>query len=173
MDIINSSNFEKQWDKFILKFKGKLISEAKKQKLTYPLVCILFRDIKLCWESEYDESGRWLKEYKRTNLEKGEQILNVLQNLTLSEEEAAKELPELVEYAAPVAGAAVGLGISSMLGATLIVKAVSAVAPALLLYSSIKTVKTSQKSNNESMQIGKYIEQLEAYKNQIMQIISE
>lgn len=167
------NGFEKQWDKFIVKFKGKLLGEAKKQKLSHPLVCILLRDIKLCWESEYDECGRWLKDYKKINPEKADQIHNILDSLTLSEVEPPKEIPDLVEYAVPLAGAAVGLGVSSMLGAQLIVKTVSTVVPALLLYSSIKTVKSNKKSNGDSLLINKYIEQLDTYKERIMLIVKE
>lgn len=165
-------SFEKQWEKFLTSLKGKILKESSKQQLTYPLLNLLLRDARLCWESDYDENGRWLKKYKEENPEKGELIYNILlEDMVFTEIKPAKGNSEIMNYALPVVGAVAGFGISSLLHANAIIKAVSTIAPAALLYTTTKSVGTNKKDNSTKQLIDAYIAQLDKFKVSIISII--
>ena len=77
--------FEKNWDKFILKYKGKLLSQAKVRKITYDVARNVLLETLSSWGSEYEESGRWLKIYCDRYPHSGDKICRMLESITLSE----------------------------------------------------------------------------------------
>ena len=165
-------SFEKQWEKFLTSLKGKILKESAKQQLTCPLLNLLLRDARLCWESDYDENGRWLNNYKAENPEKGELIYNILlEDMIFTEIKSAKGNSEIMNYAIPIAGAVAGFGISSLLHANAIIKAVSTIAPAALLYATTKSVDTNKKDNSAKQLVDAYIAQLDKFKVSIISII--
>jgi len=130
------------------------------------------RDARLSWESDYDENGRWLKKYKEENTEKGKMIYDILlEDMIFTEINSAKGNNEVMNYIIPVVGAVAGFGISSLLHANAIVKAVSTIAPAVLLYATTKSVGMNRKDNSTKQMIDAYIAQLDKYKVSIISII--
>lgn len=164
--------FEKHWEKFITRLKGKMIKQSEKQKLTYPMVKLLLSDTVLDWGSEYDEIGRWLMDYSKRNPEQGGRIRNVLMDdMNFTEIAQQKDYSEVINYAVPLAGAIAGFGVSSLWHAGTVVKAVSTLAPAAILYPSTKALGTAFKDNSRNAMINGYMEQLGKYKMNVLSIL--
>ena len=142
-------SFEKRWNSFLITLKGKMLKESAKQQITCPLLNLLLYDARLSWESDYDENGRWLKKYKEENPEKGELIQKILlKDMVFTEVKAIKGNSEIINFVIPVVGAFAGLGVSTYLHANTIVKVISTIAPAALLYETTKSKGLNRKVND-------------------------
>ena len=170
----NIDNFERLWDVFYVRLKGKIMTKAKNQELTYPLMKLILSDAKSDWTTEYDECGRWLKDYMQENPAKGRIVWEILTD-NMSFKEVAKKSDSLgiAGTLAPLAGAALGFGISPLLGAGIVIKIVSAIVPAGLAFGAVKTLEPKMKDKSLSDCIDGYLSQLEKYKNSVLSILSD
>lgn len=169
-----TESFEKQWGKFLTTVKGKLVRESKTQKITYPLLNLLLQDVRLNWDSEFEENGRWLKGYKKANPEAGERIQHILlKKMAFTEITQKKDNSQLMNYVVPVIGAAAGIGISTILHANLAIKAVSTVVPAVAMYAATKSVGMSKTASDTTQLIDQYMAQLDTFKAEILCVLSE
>ncbi len=167
-------DFEKYWGKFITQLKGRLMAVSKNQKLSYHIAKLQLTDIAANWDSEYEESGRWLIQYCNENPEKGQLVREVLlEQMCFSEIQPKKDYSEVMNYAIPVAGAIAGFGISKLAHAKTVVRAVSTIAPTVLLYPSAKAVGTTLNQNSKAELLDEYILQLEKYHQGVISIIDE
>lgn len=168
-----TENFERLWENFISKIKGKLINASMQKKLTFSYVKLILDNEIYAWDSDYDEEGRWLRQYTDENPRCGQLIKEILFNdMSFTEIEPPKKADGL-KYAVPIVGAAAGLGIASIFNANLIVKAISTVAPAAILFPTTKTVLSYFSDSNSQAMIDSYISQLDKYKNSIISIIEQ
>lgn len=168
------SQFEKYWNKFTTQFRGTLLSESKNQSITYSTASILLSDAAMCWGLSYDECGRWLCNYIRSNPEKGELVLHILtKDMQFTELPPKKGLSSAAKVIVPVAGAVVGGGIAHFLGANLLVQAISAVVPAALLVPATASIASMIADNNKSVVIEEYMAQLEKYKQGVITVLSD
>lgn len=166
--------FEKYWEQFLIRVKGRMVSQAKKQELTYPLLKLLLKDISLSWDSDVEENGRWLRQYSEENPQKGEMIRQILlEDMEFSEVLSNDKSPAAVNYIVPAAGAAAGYCISSVLHAGAAAKAISTVAPALLLYPSAKAIGENAKNKNQRESMEAYLSQLEKYRKGALSVLQD
>lgn len=169
---MNIDSFENVWDGFIVKFKGKLLKQSNNGNLNYSEVNLVFKDMVLSWSIKTDIEGKWLMDYAVLNPKKGELIKKILAEDMTIKEIAKTKIPEFLKYVVPFFGAAAGLGISSVCDASIAVKAISTIAPAVVLYPSANTVLNALKIRNNEKLIEEYISQLDKYKQSIISIIS-
>lgn len=173
INMTHTENFERLWDNFIVKLKGKLLNVSMQKELTFSYVKLILDNEIYAWDSDYDEEGRWLKQYMNENPREGQLIKEILlDDMSFTEIEPPKKADSLT-YIVPVVGAAAGLGLSSIFNANLIVKAISTVAPAAILFPTTKTVLNYFSSYNSQTLIDNYIGQLDKYKNSIISIIQQ
>lgn len=166
--------FEKLWDKFFARLKGKILAQADKQELTYPLMKLILADAKSDWMSEYDEGGRWLRDYMNENPAKGRLVYDILtDNISFSEVQKKSDSTGVVGLVAPLAGAALGFGVSSIFNAGVVVKIISAVVPAGLLFGTTKAMEPKLRHKRKQEQIDAYLSQLDKYKFSVISILSD
>lgn len=167
-------DFEKCWGKFITQLKGRLMTVSKNQKLSYNIAKLQLTDIAANWDSEYEETGRWLRQYCKENPEKGQLVREVLlEHMCFIEIQPKKDYSEVMNYVIPVAGALAGFGISTLAHARTVVRAISTVAPTVLLYPSAKAVGTTLHQNSKTELLDEYIFQLDKYHQCVISILSE
>lgn len=166
--------FEKYWEQFLTRVKGRMMKQAKKQEMTYPLLNLLLSDISLSWDSNVEESGRWLGQYCEKNPQKGGMIRQILlEDMEFSEILGNEKGSDAMNYIVSAAGAATGYCISSALHAGKVAKTISTVVPALLLYPSAKAVGENTKNRNQKEYMEEYISQLEKYKKGVLSVLQD
>ena len=130
----NTELFEQYWNKFITRLRGKLISQSAEKELTFPVAKLILLDSAGDWATELDEGGRWLiRELTAQDRNAAEKVRQVLESMSFVEPEVSGNLPEVMDYAVPVVGAAVGAGIAVLADAGTIAKVASTVVPAVAL----------------------------------------
>lgn len=168
------SDFERCWKKFTDTLGGALIEESEKQTLTYSVASIILSNASMAWSLSYDECGRWLSSYKKENPEKGELAEQILtKDMRFTELPPKKNLPEAVNFIAPLGGAIVGGGIAHLLGTNIFIQVASAAVPAVLLYPTTKSIGNMIKRNNKEAVLTEYMAQLEKYRKSVISVISE
>lgn len=164
--------FEKQWEQFMTRIQGRIMHYAQTQELSYSLMKLILKDVSNSWDSDLDGNGRWLKQYCRQNPQKGELIRRILlEDMGFTEVSKDKDNWGMLVHAVPVAGAAAGFGLSSVLGAGPVIKTVSTIAPALLLYPAARGFGGSVKDRRTEEYIDKYLLQLDKYKKSVTSIL--
>lgn len=172
MNTTEKERFEALWADFLALVRGKLITTANKQNLSTPLANLILSDAASSWGSEYELNGKWLNQFKATEPEKAQLIQDVLlRDMMLADIEEKNDLPEFYNYVIPAAGACLGLAISMYSGCGKLIQAISAIAPAALLYPAVKTFRGSMHDANKEKKIDNYMQQLEKYKNSILSIL--
>lgn len=168
----NRELFLKNWEKFEARVRGRLIQQSDKQALSHPYAKLVLSDAAGDWSSSYDEGGRWLNAYTKEHPDRGAAIARILtQEMTFTEPDPPLEIPEVLNYAIPVAGAAAGLGIATALGAGTVVKTVSTLAPAALLYPATKTVGNNVNEKNRIGLVDAYMAQLQQYRDAVLDLL--
>lgn len=166
--------FDRLWDKFFVRLKGKIIKEAGKQELTYPLMKLILADTKSDWLSEYDEGGRWLRGYMMENPAKGRIVYEILaDNMSFKEVQKKPDSLGITGVIAPLAGAALGFGISSLFGAGIVIKIVSTVVPGALIFGTTKAIEPKMKNKSLQALINGYLDQLEKYRYSVLSVLND
>lgn len=166
--------FEKNWEQFMTRLRGKIMHYAQRQKLTSSLMKLILKDASNSWDSDKEENGRWLMHYCRQNPQGGELVRRILlEDMDFTEVPERKGNGEILTHVVPVAGAAAGFGISSAMGATTVAKAVFTIAPALLLYPAAKGFSGSVRDRNAEEYIDRYLLQLDKYKKSVVSVLRE
>lgn len=173
MDNTPKEKFESLWADFIVLVKGKLITVAKQQKLTTPLANLMLSDAASSWGSGYEINGRWMMEYEKTAPDKAALLKDILlHDMRFTNVDVHNTLPSYCDILVPVVGAGAGLAISYALGAGKIVQAVSALAPAILLFPAVKSFRNSQAQSIKDRAIDEYIGQLDKFYNSAVAVLS-
>lgn len=165
--------FEANWQKFTTQLRGQMMIEAKKQKLTYPMLKLMLASHVGYWDSRQKEGGRWLDAYEAANPEKGALVREILvKDMCFSEEEDSRSQTDIWKYAVPVGGAAAGFAISHALGAAAGVQAVATVAPAVIGYPLAGSLSGSARERGKKELLDRYMAQLQKYKKSVESILS-
>ena len=173
MNTTEKDKFESLWANFIALVKGKLISTAAKQKLSYPLAKLILTEAALSWSSDYELNGKWLDNLKKTSPEKAALVSDVLLNdMSFTEMETTGELSPYYNLIIPAIGAGAGYAVSAYLGWSRIYQAVSTIAPAVMLYPAVNMWRKTKNETSKERTIEGYIQQLDKYKNSIVSILS-
>lgn len=172
MDITLRDQFDTQWERFMTTLKGKIISHSANHPVTCPHLNILLREARLCWESDYETTGRWLKKVKTQYPEQGQMIHQILLRDMIFQEIPNKAgSSERWNLLIPAAGAVTGLTVSSLMHANALVRVLATVAPAGLLYASMKV--TNPKSVQKQRLAEEYFAQLETYRLSVCSILEQ
>lgn len=164
--------FEKYWERFMARLRGKIMHHAQRQNLTYSLMKLILKDASDSWNSDLEENGRWLMQYCGQNPQEGALVRRILlEDMEFAEISVNKANWEVLAHAVPVAGAASGFGISSALGATPIMKAFFTIAPALLLYPAARGFSGGIKDRSTEEYIDRYLLQLDKYKKSVVSVL--
>lgn len=166
--------FEQCWKKFMIRVKGKMMRHAQKQELTYSLLQLILKDASYSWNSNAEENGRWLMKYAEKNPQGGALIRQILlDDMAFTEISEKQENWEMLANAVPVAGAATGYGISSILGTGPVVKAIFTIVPAFLLYPAAKELGESVKNRGAEGYVDKYLGQLDKFKKSVISVLQD
>lgn len=166
-----SERFLECWNKFSVRLKGKLQMNGQKHDIALAHARLLLEDEAGEWEDAFDEGGRWLRDLTAKDPAMGEEILRVIHSMAFTEPEAGRQVSEAMDYAVPVAGAAVGTGIAVLANASTFVTILSAVAPAAALYPLTRQVRTNMNTRNADRKADAYIAQLDKYRDEILGIL--
>lgn len=166
--------FEKCWNIFLTRLEGRMMTQSKKQTLTYPFLNLMLSDACLCWGSEYEEGGRWLKKYSEAEPEKGKLIRQILmEEMRFSEISVKKDTADSWSYAIPIAGAAAGLGISHVLKAGMAAQAASTILPVVILYPSVKAAGENRSARMKKGMMKEYLSQLDKYRLRVASLLED
>lgn len=163
--------FDKYWSNFIAQVKGKLIKVASNQTVTNSYANLILNDVASSWFSEYDVNGKWLLEYKKKNPEKAKQVYEVLGNMHFQELESSGEISPAYDFVIPTIGALGGWCISYFCGAVPIIRIISTLAPAGVLYPIARTWRLKMGALNKDKAMEAYVGQLDRYHNSIDSIL--
>lgn len=162
------TDFNTIWQDFADAFKGALINESRKHKLTYPAVQLIFSEQVASWTSEYEAPGRWLIELSNREPEKGALVRDILlRDMHIEDLGEEGSRSRIWEYAVPLAAAGAGFGAARFLGLNALWTTCAAVAPAVVLYPVMKRTVGSADTRRDSSQIEDYVRQLDKYRNSV------
>lgn len=165
-------DFEKNWDKFIARLQGQLITQAKKGVFAPASSNLILADSIGFWDSRHSEGGRWLGKFEEESPQKAEMIRNILLNdMKFAENSAEGSRQEYLRYIIPVGSAAAGFAISKIAGANAIVQAVCTIAPAAVAYPVASNVLHAADDNRKKEMIQDYLSQLDKYRVSIESIL--
>ena len=165
--------FDSLWKKAVTVLNGKLIRKSNQQNITYPVVKMFLADFIMSWSDCTSEQGRWLEELSLREPEKGSAVRNILNDkMSLVEVPIPKNYGSVASLAVPVAGAAAGYRISSLLGAHALIKAASTILPAAALYPAVKYITDTVHESQKDDVINGYLSQLELYRAEIENVLS-
>ena len=58
MDETIQKEFETQWKRFLDKLKGRLLEEAQRKNLSYPMAKLILNETALCWENDHNGTDK-------------------------------------------------------------------------------------------------------------------
>lgn len=166
--------FKKNWDKFITRLQGQLITQAKNGVFTPASFNLVLADCIGFWDSRHSEGGRWLDGFEKEYPEKAERIRNILLNDMKFESNSSDEsTQEYLRYLIPVGSAAAGFAISRIAGANAIVQAVCTIAPAAVSYPVASNILHAAGDNRKKERIHNCLSQLDKYRVSIESILQD
>ncbi len=169
-----SSEFNQCWERFRLNVKAKLMEHSEDSRLKLSIANLALKDAGTGWLDEFDILGSWLKGLKKAQPAKAEKIERIIRyELSFQEAERDKGLADIASYAVPIGGALAGAGISVLKRANFFVTAASIILPAAVLTPVMKKVKQNQEQEIDKKLIGKYMEQLNPFKEKILELLQE
>jgi len=169
---IKSEEFKKIWNQFMRKLQGRIIKETKRQPMSFELLEIILEDTKLCWESSYEASGRWLKNLADTDKNKADKIKYILlKDMKFHKVEQKMTWCRYLVYLLPVVMGVGGYFVSTLFNSNWIIIAASAAVPAIIMLLSARLLEKNIKANQSKKLQSEYLEQLESYCIQIENIL--
>ena len=167
----NKVAFEKNWTRFIGKYKAKMLEHTKVRKITFDVATNTLLDVLSDWGSEYEEGGRWLKIYCDRYQYSGKKICDILEGIELEPAKKPKGLKREVIIMAPVVVAFITAvtGILFKWGWFFILLGI--VVSAFVTGGVVKTINDSIKTGKEKDIINFYVKQVNGYKQSISELI--
>lgn len=168
MDIL-TVKFQELWNDFVASFKGILITESKKQNLTFPIAKLALSNAVSTWSSEYTINGRWLYELLRDEPEKGKLVKEILtKDISLTEVTPEGSPANNLKYIIPVGAGALGYGVARIAELATIGTLCSTLIPMVVAYPLTATYLSNRKSREQERIIGNYVMQLNKYKEAVI-----
>ena len=101
-------------------------------------------------------------------------IRNILLNdMKFTEDSEGDTKNGYLKYVVPLGSAAVGLGISRVIGANNLVQAICTISPAVVAYPITNNILDSTKDQKMKIRISNYMRQLDKYKLSIESILKD
>lgn len=164
------SQFDKHWNTFATKLHGQIKKRSEKGLPSHSQLNVILKDCALDWTSNETTCGRWLMTLAKESPEKAKLIGQILlEDMQFKELSAVPGISPVMKTAVPAAGAVAGLVISYFAGAGSAVQIASAVVPAVVLGSVMK----SAAKDNAGKGVQAYLEQLTLYYSSILSILQQ
>ncbi len=169
---IQTTKFQEYWDDFVLSFQGLLITESKKQELSFSLVKQALSEVIITWCSEYTINGKWLYNLMQDEPEKGKLVKEIItKDITLYEVKNENSYFKTIQYVVPVGSGIIGYSIASSLAASTIATVCATLLPMLVTYPICKGHYIIRQNKQKDIIIEGYIRQLNKYKESIMSVL--
>ena len=164
--------FEGLWNDFLMKLKGQMIRKANTGMLTFPTLDLMIASSRNDWISKDTVSGRWLAKYEEENPKKGALIVRILtEDMHFQKVDEKSGVSPIVLYGVPAVGACLAAGVAVLLKATVLYTAAAAVATPAVLYPVMSKISEMTAGNNRDAEIETYIQQLDLYKNAVLDVL--
>lgn len=172
MGSTDKTTFENYWSNFIAQVQGKLMKAASSQTLSFPYANLILNDAVASWFSEYDVNGKWLLNYKKSNPDKAKLVYEILEDIRFEKDVPTRVISPFYDYAIPSVGALGGWCISYFCGGIPVIRLISTLAPAAVLYPVARTWRRKMDETNKVKAIDKYISQLNKYYHSVVSVLS-
>lgn len=168
MDIL-TTKFQELWQDFVSSFKGNLLTESRKQKISYAIAKMALSEAVSTWTSEYTINGRWLYKLMQDEPAKGELVKEIFtKDITLTEVKSTESKSDSLKYLVPIGAGAVGYGVAHLAELATIGTACATLAPMAVAYPLTKKYLSNKKEKEEENIISSYVNQLNKYKESIL-----
>jgi len=168
MDIL-TTKFQELWQDFVSSFKGNLISESRKQKISFAIANMALGEAVSTWTSEYTINGRWLYKLMQDEPAKGELVKEIFtKDIALTEVKPSGAKSDSLKYLVPIGAGAVGYGVAHLAELATIGTACATLVPMAVAYPITTKYLSNQKEKEEKNVINSYVNQLNKYKESIM-----
>lgn len=163
--------FQELWNDFILSFKGILITESRKQDISFTFVKLSLSDVISTWFSEYTINGRWLYGLIQDEPDKGLLVKEILQKDINLVEIKHNNIHNSVKYLIPIGAGAVGYGVAQAAHLNLWGTLCASLIPMAIAYPMTARIFSNKREQVQEKVINDYISQLEKYKESIMSVL--
>ena len=166
--------FKTCWKRFKKRFEHKLYEKTESRKVNYKKVSAILKKEQAIWENEEHPCGKWLTSLSETDREKGAQAAKILtENLSVAAVEQKKDFPLAVQILVPILGAVVGFFLAKALGAGILIRIASILSLLIVLAALMKNIGEIVREKNTDTYISNYLEQLETYKDFVIEILKK
>ena len=166
--------FEKNWQKFITRIRGQMMSQMKNGFFSYGTLDLILADSLGFWESKDFEGARWLDEFERSHPDKAQRVRAILlEDMRFTEEPLEKPKGKVLSYAVPVGSAVAGLLAARAAGAGKAVQIAGALVPAVVTASVTDSAVRATADKKEKEWIDLYLRQLDKYRLSVESILDE
>ncbi len=162
------------WARFKKRFERKLYEKSESQQLTYKRVSAVLKETQTVWESKEHPCGSWLGTFLAFYPEQGAMVKEILmEKLSTTPTEMKKGFSKIIHLVTPFVGAVLGFCIAKALGANVFISIASFLAPFIVLLAAMKNVSEIVQEKNTDCYVSNYLEQLETYKDFVIEILKE
>ena len=164
-----TTKFQELWQDFVSSFKGNLMAESRKQKISFAIAKMALSEAVSTWTSEYTINGRWLYKLMQDEPAKGELVKEIfIKDITLTEVKSTGTKSDSLKYLVPIGAGAVGYGIAHLAKLATVGTACSTFIPMAVAYPITTKYLSNQKEREEENIINTYVNQLNKYKESII-----
>lgn len=172
IDMTHKELFPHVWREFVDSFRGSLIRQSQRQRLTFHLVSFMLENAKMLFLDRNDVCGSWLSALERTSPDCADAVQNTIDTYTLTEEKGFAPLNRRIEAVSAVAAGAVGYGVARICALSIVGTAGVTVGAAAVVYPLASRVVNNANRKRLVALIDAYVRQLEPLKGEITGLIS-
>lgn len=168
MDIL-TTKFQELWQDFVSSFKGNLITESRKQKISFAIAKMALGEAVSTWTSEYTINGRWLYMLMQDEPAKGSLVKEIFtKDITLTEVKPTRSKSDSLKYLVPIGAGAVGYGVAYLAELAKIGTTCATLVPMAVAYPLTTKYLSNQKEKEDENIINSYVDQLNKYKESVI-----
>lgn len=161
--------FNELWQDFVSSFKGNLITESRKQDISFAFAKLALSEAVSTWTSEYTINGRWLHKLMQDDSSKGNLVKEILtKDIALTEERFNGTKSDSLKYIVPVGAGAIGYGVAHALELATLGTACATLAPMAIAYPLTTKYLSNKKEKAQDNLINAYVDQLNKFKESIL-----
>ena len=167
-----TEQFERNWKKFVVVLHGKMLTRPAKSELTPRIANMMLSEALEVWSSEVDEAGRWLLTVMQSDIRKGKEIEKIfLDEIHFRKRKNIKRIPKVLLYIIPILCAVAGFFIARICTELIWVPVLAACLPLLIVYFVLVGLSKGLQEAGKEMVIEDYMNQLSAYREEIIRIL--
>lgn len=169
----HNDTFLENWNRFCTDVRANIRERGKNQPITLSTANAVLMDVKSNWTSPYEANGRWLNEFISQHPQQGDQIkLIITQKIRFMNELKPISTNKSSTIGVSAVTGILGVGIASALGASMLVRIAALVIPGAVVYQTLNTVGDSKKRDSETKTGIEYTNQLNEFRDEILEILS-